>query len=160
MLIALAAGVAVASLGVVVALVLLAGSRGSKGTEAAPISAAATTAPATTAPVSAPATVATPPPTTSPPPRQARVARTCGVTGRGDCFLSIRTGPTKYATEVRRVTEGGTVTVVCQVSGETVRSAILGSPTTVWVRDESGNFMTAAFLDAPGWDPLAITTPC
>lgn len=162
LLAATAAGVVVALGAIVLALVLLADRYGSGGNDSAPdTSAVATTAvPSLQTTVAAPAPVATPPPPTSAPTRQARVTRTCGPTGRGDCFLSIRTGPTTRAPEVRRAPEADTVGVVCQVRGDSVRSAILGSPTTVWVRDETGNYMTAAFLDAPGWDPLTITTPC
>lgn len=98
-----------------------------------------------------------PPP---PAPLEARVARTCGASGRGDCFLSVRAAPTKESAEVGRYDEGAMVAVVCQVQGATVHSSLLGVPTTVWVRDLAGAYMTAAFLDVAGWDPTTITVPC
>jgi hypothetical protein len=89
-----------------------------------------------------------------------KVVRTCGSSGNGDCFLSIRSHPNSDFDEVGRLNEGDAVSVVCQISGERVTSSILGSPTYVWLRLPDGNYVTAAFVDAPGWDIFEITSPC
>jgi uncharacterized protein YraI len=88
------------------------------------------------------------------------VARSCGASGNDDCFVSIRTGPDSGNPEVRKATEGSLVAVVCQVSGESVRSSVLGYSTSVWLRDASGNYLSAAFVDVPGWSIRSITHPC
>jgi curved DNA-binding protein CbpA len=119
-----------------------------------------TTPPTTTEPTtpSTDTVVTAPPP--SQPAIEARVSRSCGASGSGDCFLSVRTAATSNSPELRRLFEGETTTVVCQVTGESVRSSVLGVPTSVWVRDSSGNYMSAAFLDAPGLDPFTVSIPC
>jgi hypothetical protein len=121
--------------------------------------------PSTTTTSAAPTTSPAPPTTVAataltPAYFSARVSRTCGHSGRGDCFLSVRSGPTSSSTEMYRLNEGTTVSVQCQVEGESVTSSSLGSPTTVWARGTDGNYMSAAFLEGPGLDPFAVTTPC
>jgi hypothetical protein len=120
--------------------------------------------PSTSASTAAPTTTPTAPSTavTAPPPTfvSARVARTCGRNGRGDCFLSVRSGPTSSSAEMYRLDEGTSVSVQCQVDGESVTSSVLGSPTTVWARGTDGNYMSAAFLEGTGFNPFAVTTPC
>jgi hypothetical protein len=123
----------------------------------------ATVPPATAAPPGAPP-VAVPSPTVgaAQPARSARVVRTCGASGKGDCFLAVRTGPSPGSSEVRaaRLDEGDVTTVVCQVAGGSVSSSVLGRPTTVWARDVNGHYLSAAFLDVAGWDPFVLSYPC
>ena len=91
---------------------------------------------------------------------ESTVVRTCGSSGNGDCFLSVRAGPSSNSAELERLSEGETTTVDCQVTGEAVTSSILGAPTDVWVRSSSGGFMSAAFIDAGQLDPFEVTIPC
>lgn len=127
----------------------------------------ATTASPPRTPATTPATVAVTAPATAPPTvpstagsRSGTVVRTCGASGNGDCFLSIRPGPNSDGAELARLDEGDSVSVVCQVTGERVTSSILGTPTNIWLRLPNGNFVTAAFVSAPGWSTFDITTPC
>jgi len=89
----------------------------------------------------------------------AQVARTCGASGRGDCFLSLRSSPSSTAKEVRRLSDGAAITIVCQVHGEGVKSSILGRSTDIWSATSDGSFMSSAFLVGPKLDPFSITTP-
>lgn len=116
----------------------------------------------------APTTTAVPatPTTTTLPPQQTMVsitgvvARTCGRSGRGDCFLAVRSAPDSRATELRRIDEGSSISVACTVTGERVVSSVLGSPTYVWARTGDGGFVSMAFIDAPGWDLFTDDHPC
>lgn len=118
-----------------------------------------TTATSTTRP---PTTTAAPTTTLPPLPafRSGVVSRTCGRSGNGDCFLSVRSAPNSDGPEVYRLDEGSAIDVTCQTYGERVTSSVLGYPTTIWLQMTSGNYVTAAFVDAPGWDPKTLTSPC
>ncbi len=91
---------------------------------------------------------------------QARVVRTCGASGRGDCFLSVREGPSLGAREISRLIEGVQLQVVCQVIGDVVSSSALGTPTSVWSRRPDGSYVSSAYVEAAGFDPLSISKPC
>ena len=82
----------------------------------------------------------------------ALVSRTYGASGGGDGFVSLREGPTARSHELGRLTEGSSVEVVCQVTGEVVTSSVLGSGTSVWSRTKTGQYLTA-----PIWTPLGST---
>ena len=118
-------------------------------------------APATTA---APSTSAPPPPppTTVPPTTvkvfSVTVARTCGASGKGDCFLTERTQATGTSTAVKQWPEKSTLTVVCQVQGQSVSSTVLNRSSTVWSRTTTGGYVANIFLD--GIDAFGITVPC
>lgn len=105
-------------------------------------------------------TPASPPPTTTTPkpPITVTVARTCGSTGKGDCFLTERTQPTGDSPAVKQWPEKATLTVVCQVQGQSVSSSVLNRASTVWSRTSTGGYVANIFLD--GVDAFAITTPC
>ncbi len=122
-------------------------------TMASPTTAAAPTLPPPTVPSTAP-------PPTQPPAITARVSRTCGADGTGDCFVSLRTGPSSNGSELGRLYENDTVTIECQQRGESVKSSVLGSSTDVWARSTDGHWLAMAFLDAPGWSPTDITVSC
>lgn len=108
-----------------------------------------------------PQTAATTPPT-APDTRRfpATVRRTCGSAGTGDCYVTLRQGPSSSTQQLGRRDEGNVLDVVCQVSGESVRSSILGSPTSVWIRGADGSYASGAFIDVAGWDPFTISEPC
>lgn len=115
--------------------------------------------PLPTAPLAPPPTAAPPPPP-APTPRYATVVRSCGSTGRGDCFVSVRSGPTSSTTELTRLYEGSSIQVVCTVQGSSAKSSILGRSTNVWAKDTLGRYISMAFLDVPGWDIYTTTVPC
>jgi hypothetical protein len=129
-----------------------------------PSSVAPPTSPAPTVPTTPDPTVPPTPPSSVPAPgpavRAGTVVRTCGASGGGDCFLSVRAAPTSSSAEILRLDEGDPVSVVCQVQGASVLSSSLGRRTTVWVRDPAGRYLSAAFLDVPGWSPFTISEPC
>lgn len=117
----------------------------------------------TESPVLPPPSLTTPsvaPPIEPPADVVGTVVRTCGQGGGGDCFVSRRIDPTSNQPAVGRIDEGETVMVSCQVAGESVTSSVLGVPTSVWIRDVNGRYMSAAFVDVDGWDPFTITRPC
>lgn len=90
----------------------------------------------------------------------AQVARTCGSSGNGDCFLTVRVAPTTNSAGVRRLDEGASLLVVCQVPGEAVRSSLLSSASTAWARTPDNYYVSSVYVDAPGFDPLRISVPC
>lgn len=136
---------------------------------AAPATAAPATAPpATAATATAPPATAAPataPPATAPPPAPraavpARVSRTCGADGTGDCFVTFRPAPSSKGANLGQLDEGDTVTLECQQRGESVRASALGYSTDVWARSTDGRWLAMAFLDAPGWSLSDVTVPC
>lgn len=116
------------------------------------------TAPATAAPTTAAPTTAPAP--TRPPAVLARVNRTCGADDTGDCFVSLRPSPSASGPELGRLDEGSTVNLECQQLGQSSRSSELGYSTDVWARSTDGQWMSMAFLDAPGWSLTDVTVPC
>lgn len=159
--------VAVLGIGVLVVVVLIGGTDPTPATTTNGPS--TTNVPSTTRGTSTtvPSTTIAPPTTTAPTtslpvavPRAARVARTCGSSGGGDCFLSVRAAPTTSSAELARLPEGSETSVVCQVVGARVTSSVLGRSTDVWARDELGRFLSAAFLGVDGWSPYEVTSPC
>ena len=90
----------------------------------------------------------------------ATVARTCGADGTSDCFLSVRSAPGEDSVERGRLDEGATVQVVCQVESDPARSSVLDRSSTVWARTVDDEYVSAVFLDVPGWDPFTVTEPC
>jgi hypothetical protein len=109
----------------------------------------------TTTPTSAP--VASSPPTR--PTVRARVVHTCGASGHGDCFLSLRTQPTSTAPEAGRVYEGAVVEVVCQVHGQRVSGSAAGTG-DVWAKTSFGTYVANIYLEGEGIDPTSVTIPC
>jgi len=102
---------------------------------------------------------ATPPTTTpGPTPVAATVEYTCGSTGDGDCFLSERVEPQAATELVRNHDEGTTVSVECQVLGQSVSSSVLDRSSRVWARTSRGGYVAAIFLR--GIDKFRVTTPC
>jgi hypothetical protein len=89
----------------------------------------------------------------------ATVTRTCGSSGAGDCFLSLRTQPNSTSPEIGRVYEGHTIRVVCQIHGENAHSSALGASTPIWSRDAEGDYMSNAYLTGGGLNPYRITLP-
>lgn len=118
---------------------------------------APTLPPTATSPASPPTAPASP---VSSQPRSATVVRSCGSSGRGDCFVSVRSGPTSSAPELSRLYEGTTTEVLCTVYGSSATSSILGRSTDVWAKDPAGRYMSMAFLDVLGWDLYTTTVPC
>lgn len=98
-------------------------------------------------------------PSVVPPSIVATVVRTCGTSGAGDCFVSVRRAPSSTSAELARLAEGDTTTIVCQVLGERVVSSLLGRGTTLWSGTEDGSFITSAFLEGDGLDPFTKTLP-
>lgn len=133
-------------------------------TTAAPATLPPTTAlPATAAPATAaPATAAPPtaPPTTKRAAVPARVTRTCGAGGNGDCFVTFRPSPSSDGADLGTLDEGMSVTLECQQPGESITASELGYPTDVWARSTDGRWLSMAFLDAPGWSLTDVTVPC
>ena len=130
-----------------------------------------TTEPSTTEPVTvAPTEAVTAPPVTDAPtepptvaptdpllsPIDATVVNTCGRSGNGDCFVTVRQAPTAASGEIVRLDEGTPVQVECQTTGQSVNSSVLGRSSTVWVRLVGGGFAAAVFIDAPALDPFSI----
>ena len=87
------------------------------------------------------------------------VARTCGATGRGDCFVSVRTAPNGTSPEVRRILEGQGLAATCQVAGESVSSSVIGR-SSAWTRLTDGTYVASVYVNAPGFDPLSVSVPC
>jgi hypothetical protein len=86
------------------------------------------------------------------------VARTCGASGTGDCYVTERSQPNTSSITLKRWTEGSTLSVVCQVQGQSVSSSVLNRASTVWSRTTGGGYVANIFLD--GIDAFAITVPC
>jgi hypothetical protein len=105
-------------------------------------------------------TTTTTTPAAGPAPVLGTVARTCGSTGHGDCFVSLRSAPNGSSPEVGRLNEGAPVLVVCQVTGEPVTSSVLGRTSTAWSRTLDGKYVSSIYVDAIGFDPLSIQVPC
>lgn len=93
-------------------------------------------------------------------PQTGTVVRSCGVSGKGDCRIVVRSGPSTKDKAVGRMDEGDTAVFVCTVMGEAVRSTVLDGTTSVWARNESGHYVSMAYLDVPGWDTYETTNPC
>lgn len=93
-------------------------------------------------------------------PRFGTVTRTCGASGNGDCYLTVRQSPDSKGPSVTRYIDGNQIQVECQTWGERVRSSILGRPTDVWARLTGGNFVSMAFLDVDGWSLYELTVAC
>lgn len=104
------------------------------------------------------------PTTTAPPapsgPLTGTVVRSCGASGKGDCTIAVRSGPSTAEKAVARMKEGDSDVFVCTVMGEEVKSTALDQPTSVWARNERGNYVSMAYLDIPGWDLFETTHPC
>lgn len=88
------------------------------------------------------------------------VVRSCGVSGKGDCRITVRSGPSTSDRAVGRMSEGDTAVFECTVMGDEVRSTVLGEATSVWARNERGQYVSMAYLDVPGWDLFETTNPC
>ena len=86
------------------------------------------------------------------------VVNTCGRTGGGDCFLTVRDKPDPKSKGLRNVPDGRNVTVVCQVNGVPVKASVSERETTVWSKTKQGGYVSNAYLR--GIDPYAVTKPC
>jgi hypothetical protein len=152
---AVAVGFALASVAVLV--VVLVGSRSDSDAGTSEVTVPRT---ANTAPVepTTPSTVAPVVPTTTAVP--GHVARTCGRSGDGDCFLTVRVAPSTSSSGLQRLDEGDPIDVVCQVTGEPVRSSSLGQSSSAWSRTTAGTYVASVFVDAAGFDPLRVSVPC
>ena len=71
---------------------------------------------------------------------------TCGATGRGDCFLTIRSGATGSSTDLGRMDEGDTFTGECWISGQSVGASASGLRTSKWVRLPAGGYVSGAYV--------------
>lgn len=100
------------------------------------------------------------PPTTMAPAVTGVVSRSCGSSGRGDCFLSVRAEPNSVSAEIRRLPEGDPVTIRCTVMGESVKPSMLNRSTAVWARTDDDHYVSIAFVDAPGFDLFTDSHPC
>ena len=58
-----------------------------------------------------------------------------------------------------RLKEGSSVTIVCQVQGETVQSSA-GGTSNVWARTESGHYVANVYVRGAGIDPFTVGTRC
>jgi hypothetical protein len=143
----------------ITALVIRSGDSESGATEVATENAGSPPANAPTpAPPSSslPVTTPTAPATT---PVEGRVARTCGRSGDGDCFLAVRDSPSG-GREVRRLNEGDAIQVECQVNGRSAYSSSLDASSSAWSRTSDGYYVASIYVDAPGFDPLRVTVAC
>jgi hypothetical protein len=165
-LIVAAAAAAVATLAV--AAVALTGVVGS-GDDAKRVAASATTSvPSTGVTTAAPTTQA---PDTTPDtetnaeapaaqPARATVKRTCGRNGvGGDCHLSVRASPSASARELKRLDEGDSLRLSCQVRGDRVFSSALGAASTVWSRTTDGGYVSNAYVAGPRVSARRMTLP-
>jgi hypothetical protein len=89
----------------------------------------------------------------------ATVARTCGSTGDGDCFLSVHGRPTADSAELDRLDEGTRVRLECQRIGGRTSSSVLGGSSYVWSRMVDGGYVASVFLEGAGLDPFQRTLP-
>lgn len=105
-----------------------------------------------------------PPVSTVPPapegPLTGTIVRSCGASGKADCRIAVREGPSTSDKAVGRMHEGDTDVFVCTVQGESVKSTALDQPTSVWARNDRGTYVSMAYLDIPGWDLFETTHPC
>jgi hypothetical protein len=120
--------------------------------------------PSSPPPPSRPATPPPPPPPPSGPDHTggvlASVGGTCGKNGTGgDCFLSLRSGPSSKTAEKGRLDNGAQVRVICQLHGESAHSSALGGSSDVWARTKDGLYVANAYLRGDGLDPYSITLP-
>lgn len=88
------------------------------------------------------------------------MSRTCGASGDGDCFLSLREGPSPDTEESGRLDEGTTVLIRCEVVGELVWSSVLDAESNVWAVTSTDEFVAGIFLDAAELDLFEVTLPC
>ena len=78
------------------------------------------------------------------------VQHTCGASGKGDCFLTVRTGPDSDKSAVRTYNEGDSLTGECWVNGESVTPSATGVTTTKWVRLAGGGYVTGGYVSSLG----------
>ncbi|MBS2016883.1 MAG: SH3 domain-containing protein [Deltaproteobacteria bacterium] len=79
---------------------------------------------------------------TRPPPPSTSVK--AKVTGTGGSGLRVRQKPTTSSTQLGTLAEGETVTIACQIQGETING------NDVWnLLDEEGGYVSDAYLDGP-----------
>jgi hypothetical protein len=91
-------------------------------------------------------------------PAGATVKRTCGRNGvGGDCHLSIRAQPATGAREVKRLDEGDSLRLSCQVHGARVFSSALGDSSTVWSKTTDGGYVSNAYVAGPRLSARRIT---
>ena len=90
--------------------------------------------------------------------RYVKVVRTCGTPGAGDCRLTERKQPSPDGESIRELSEGTSLTVVCQVTGSPVTASQLKRETKVWSQIKGGGYVSNAYLE--GIDVFAVTTPC
>lgn len=160
----LASLIGAAAIGAVVVVLAV---TGVLGNEDEPEIARSTPSPAAPAPSPSPSpasTVATPDPTETAEARtrtvRATVQGTCGRDGvGGDCVLSVRTRPAASSTEIRRLSEGDSLTLTCQVRGERVYSSALGASSTVWSKVAPRGYVANVYVSGPDLDPRRITLP-
>lgn len=78
------------------------------------------------------------------------VQHTCGSNGRGDCFLTVRSGPGSSNSAVRTYDEGDSLTGQCWVNGESVTPSATGVTTSKWVRLAGGGYVTGGYVSNLG----------
>ena len=127
----------------------------------------ASTSPSTSMmPPTVPAPTTAVPPATAPPTvapfaiTSARVVRTCGASGNGDCFLSVRVAPSSGSRKLAELDEGDGLQITCTVLGEAVTASVLDRSTNVWARTVDAGYVSMAFVDATGFDPFTDSHPC
>ena len=152
------------------AVLVLTGAFGSSDGSDTAAPSASTAAPSTTA-TSAPPATTTQAAGTSPEaatdtdaatptaqPARATVKRTCGRNGvGGDCRLSVRAHPSTAAPEVKRLDEGDSLRLSCQVHGDRVFSSALGGSSRVWSKTTDGGYVSNAYVAGPRLSARRIT---
>jgi serine/threonine protein kinase len=78
----------------------------------------------------------------------------------GEGYLSVRRAPRSGTTEIRRIYEGDSLSIACQVNGTNARSSKYGS-STVWDRLDDGNYVAHIYVNSPQLpNRRAITVSC
>jgi hypothetical protein len=140
---------------------------GPEPTTTPPPSTTTPTSPSTTIiPPTVPAPTTAVPPVTAPPTvapsmvTSARVVRTCGASGNGDCFLSVRAAPNAASRKLAELDEGDGLQITCTILGDSVTASVLDRSTNVWARTVDAGYVSMAFIDATGFDPFTNSHPC
>ena len=83
-----------------------------------------------------------------------KVAKTAGVasrftvTGTAGKGVAVRSAPGKAAKSIARKAEGATLTISCQVKGETVRDTTSGHVSSLWDKLSSGGYVANIYTTA------------
>lgn len=80
--------------------------------------------------------------------KTASVASRFSVTGTAGKGVAVRSAPGKAAKSIGRKAEGATLTISCQVKGETVRDATSGHVSSLWDKLSSGGYVANIYTTA------------